>query len=292
MSEKHILFLVPIHNEAKGLPILLESFLSQTYSHFTVLIADNASTDNSRDIVKKYSERDSRIRYVFYDEFVSSSSSFKRAVQVALETEVFNYIQFVGGDDSVSDFIYLQDLENLLNSNLDLIFPKFKRDESPTFRQMNFVTSKSSFQLYCKMCANWDAVLTISAVYERDFFNEIANKYFVRMQLPSDDWWLSFDILSQKPRIGFADNAVYYKNRKKVGYKSSYHLGNSRIDSGSTNSKNFSNLQTVLNKTIVFPLKHHAQRVQFFQPIQILWAPLGVLIMSARYLSTLIFPLK
>jgi glycosyltransferase involved in cell wall biosynthesis len=92
LNKKHILFLVPIHNEAKGLPILLESFLSQTYSHFTVLIADNASTDSSRDIVKKYSERDSRIRYVFYDEFVSSPSSFKRAVQVALEKEGFEVV--------------------------------------------------------------------------------------------------------------------------------------------------------------------------------------------------------
>lgn len=292
MSEKHILFLVPIHNEAKGLSLLLESFLSQTYIHFTVLIADNASTDSSREIVKKYSERDSRIRYVFYDEFVSSTASFKRAVQLALDQEFFNYIQFVGGDDSISNFIYLKDLENLLDSNLDLIFPKFKRDVSQTFSQMNFVTIKSNFRLYCKMCANWDAVLTISAVYKRDFFNEIANKYFARMQLPSDDWWLSFDVLSEKPRIGFADNAVYYKNQKKVGYKSAYHLGNSKKDSSSTNSKYFSNLQTVLYKTIVFPLKHHAQRRRFFQPIQLLWVPLGVLIMSVRYFSSLIFSLK
>jgi len=292
LNKKHVLFLVPIHNEEDGLPILLESLLSQTYANFSIFIADNASTDGSRNIVIKYSERDSRIRFVFYDEFVSSAASFKRAVQIALEEEVFNYIQFVAGDDSISDFTYLQDLEELLNSNLDLIFPKFKRSESTTFCKINFVSNKSKFLLYCKMCINWDAVLTISALYEKEFFEEIVAKYFARVQLPSDDWWLSFDVLSHRPRLGFADDAVYYKNRKKKSYESSYHLGNLTRDDDATYSEFYSKLLTVWKKTAVFPVKHHTQRRQFLKLNQILWAPLGVLLMSIRYLSILIFRFK
>ena len=279
---------MPIHNEENGLPILLESLISQTYTHFTIFIADNASTDASRDIVMEYSERDSRIRFVFYDEFVSSHASHKRAVQIALEKEVFDYIQFLGGDDSLSEVSYLQNLEGLLNSNFHLIFPKFKRSESSSFCNLNFTSARPQFWLYLKMCVTWDAVLTISAIYEKNFFVNIANKYLDRMQLPSDDWWFSFDILSHSPSLGFADNAVYYKNRKTIGYKTSYHLGNSTTGDAGTNSKSAATIQTLLDKTVIFPFKHHMQRRQFFKQHQKLWVPLGGALMSIRYLVTLL----
>ncbi len=283
---------MPVHNEENGLPKLLESLLSQTYTHFTILIADNASTDGSRDIVMKYSQSDSRIRFVFFDEFVSSASSFKRAVKTALEQEVFNYIQFVGGDDFISEFSYLQDLEGLLASNLQLVFPRFKRSESNVFCNLGFTSCRSQFRLYVKMCLNWDAVLTISVLFEKEFFESIVVQYLDRLQFPSDDWWLSYDILSRGPRLGVADNAVYYKNRKNIGYKSSYHLGKSTTEKRITNSDFSKKLQTVLDKTFVFPLKHHIQRRQHLKQYEKLWVPLGILLMSIRYLSTLIFRFK
>ena len=52
---------VPTYNMAQWLPYAIESALNQTFSDFELLIQDNASTDKTRYIVKKY--QDSRISY-------------------------------------------------------------------------------------------------------------------------------------------------------------------------------------------------------------------------------------
>jgi len=53
-----------VYNTASYLPEAIESILSQTYTNFEFIIIDDGSTDCSRDIVQKYAEQDSRIRFV------------------------------------------------------------------------------------------------------------------------------------------------------------------------------------------------------------------------------------
>ena len=53
---------VPTYNRANYLPYTLSCLLQQTYRDFEVVISDNASTDNTADVVRQYN--DPRIRYV------------------------------------------------------------------------------------------------------------------------------------------------------------------------------------------------------------------------------------
>lgn len=53
--------IVPVYNTAKYLPQCLDSILSQTYKDIEVIVVNDASPDNSVDIIKKYAEKDSRI---------------------------------------------------------------------------------------------------------------------------------------------------------------------------------------------------------------------------------------
>jgi glycosyltransferase involved in cell wall biosynthesis len=55
---------MPVYNGERYLLRALDSLLSQTYSDFELVIADNASTDGTEDIVREYAARDARIRYI------------------------------------------------------------------------------------------------------------------------------------------------------------------------------------------------------------------------------------
>ena len=59
--------LLATYNGAKYLEDQLNSILSQTYSDFRLLISDDSSTDNTKEILEKYKEKDERIT-VFYQE--------------------------------------------------------------------------------------------------------------------------------------------------------------------------------------------------------------------------------
>lgn len=55
---------LPVFNGENLLSESIEALLGQTYEDFVLLISDNASTDSTPDICKKYMKRDERIRYV------------------------------------------------------------------------------------------------------------------------------------------------------------------------------------------------------------------------------------
>jgi len=55
---------LPVYNGEKYLGESLEALLGQSYEDFELIIADNASTDGTGDICRRYEKQDSRIRYV------------------------------------------------------------------------------------------------------------------------------------------------------------------------------------------------------------------------------------
>ena len=50
---------MPIYNAGRNLRESLDSLISQSFIDFEIIISDNASTDNTRDICLEYSDRKS-----------------------------------------------------------------------------------------------------------------------------------------------------------------------------------------------------------------------------------------
>jgi len=57
--------LIDNYNYAKFLPECIESVLNQTYRNFEVIIVDDGSKDNSKEIIEEYAKKDNRIKPVF-----------------------------------------------------------------------------------------------------------------------------------------------------------------------------------------------------------------------------------
>jgi glycosyltransferase involved in cell wall biosynthesis len=55
---------LPVYNGEKYLAESIEALLGQSYKDFELIISDNASTDSTADICRRYAEQDSRIRYM------------------------------------------------------------------------------------------------------------------------------------------------------------------------------------------------------------------------------------
>ena len=55
---------LPVFNGERYLSEAIESVLAQTFEDFEVVVSDNASTDGTAEIARRYAERDARVRYV------------------------------------------------------------------------------------------------------------------------------------------------------------------------------------------------------------------------------------
>ena len=59
-----VTILVPIYNVEKYIAKCLNSLIKQTYNNIEILAIDDGSPDNSKEIVLKFAERDSRIKLI------------------------------------------------------------------------------------------------------------------------------------------------------------------------------------------------------------------------------------
>jgi len=55
---------LPVYNGEKYLAQSIDALLGQSYEDFELIISDNASTDGTADICRRYLDQDSRIRYI------------------------------------------------------------------------------------------------------------------------------------------------------------------------------------------------------------------------------------
>ncbi len=94
MHSPLISILIPFKNTEDYLSDCLRSILNQTYTHWEVLIIDDASTDASYSIVKNFAENDSRIKL-----FKNSGNGIIDALQLALSKSKGELITRMDSDD-------------------------------------------------------------------------------------------------------------------------------------------------------------------------------------------------
>ena len=68
--------IIPSYNHANYLPRRIDSILNQSYTDIEIIILDDCSLDNSREIIAEYKALDSRITVVYNDH--NSGSTFKQ----------------------------------------------------------------------------------------------------------------------------------------------------------------------------------------------------------------------
>ncbi len=86
---------IPTYNRATEIHQAIDSILCQDFTDFELVICDNASTDNTEEVIRGYSDR--RIRYVKYSSLVSMYANHNRCLDLAAS----NWLVFVHSDDYI-----------------------------------------------------------------------------------------------------------------------------------------------------------------------------------------------
>lgn len=103
-------------NHDKYLTAAIESVINQIVSDIELIIVDDCSTDNSKQIIKKYSQLDNRIKSIFHDTNQGVATSLNDGLKVACG----KYVAFIDSDDDWN-INKLEEQLKILNSNEDLI---------------------------------------------------------------------------------------------------------------------------------------------------------------------------
>ena len=210
MTYPRISVIIPTYNRQKLLARAIESVLNQTFKDFELFIVDDGSTDNTKEVVREFQKRDSRIKYIWQE----NSGAPARPKNTGIKNAKGNYIAFLDDDDEwLSEKLEKQlelfeGLESdlgfvgcnilVINESNKKIWREYKipRYSSQIFFEEllegNFILTSSSimikkevldkiglFDENLKFGDDWDLWLRIAKKYKFDFAPEFLIKYYI-----------------------------------------------------------------------------------------------------------------
>ena len=115
MQNDLISIMVPVFNLENELPRCLDSILAQRYQNIEVVVVDDGSSDNSADVMRRYAEKDSRIKPVFQENGGVMSARLHGVREASGQ-----WIGFVDGDDEIEPDMYERLLKNAVAYHADI----------------------------------------------------------------------------------------------------------------------------------------------------------------------------
>ncbi|WP_374459874.1 glycosyltransferase family 2 protein [Chryseobacterium taeanense] len=116
------LIIIPAHNEENNLPFTLDSLQQQSCKDFKTVIVNDGSTDNTAEVIRKYTEEDFRFTTVNLQKSLHQpGSKVINAFKKGLETQDLNEFDIICKFDSDVIFPenYLEKIEEAFGNNAD-----------------------------------------------------------------------------------------------------------------------------------------------------------------------------
>ena len=143
MNEK-IDILMATYNGEKYVAEQIESILNQTYKNIRLVISDDCSSDNTKNILKKYEEKDERVKVFYQKQNLGYIKNFEFLLK-----QIENDIYMLSDQD---DFWLPEKIEKtyktLIEENADLVFSDLEVVDSnlktiyPSFNDFMLLTRK------------------------------------------------------------------------------------------------------------------------------------------------------
>ena len=106
-----ITIIIPTYNKVDYISQTIESALNQTYSNYEILIVDDASSDGTDLVIKKYIS--DKVRYIKHEKNLGPSITYNDGIRMAKS----EYVTILDNDDV------------LLPCHLDLVIDEFKKNK-------------------------------------------------------------------------------------------------------------------------------------------------------------------
>ena len=220
-----ISIIIPTYNYAQFLPEALESVFSQTFKNYEIIVVDDGSMDNTREIVGNYGER---VRY-----FYQANSGVSAARNKGIREAEGDYLAFLDADDLYRPE-FLEIMLAKIKEGYDWVGCDHIREEinTKTGEIIREVTQR-------QIDENWDSNELLRAFLRFDRIGS-PNKILVKRDLllnkaiffdiclnSREDWDFCLQMAEHRCRIGWVKDAlVVYRVRndasnstRRMGWK-------------------------------------------------------------------------
>lgn len=117
---KKISIIIPVYNSEDFLNTCLDSLTKQSYKNLEIILVNDGSPKNCKEIASEYMKKDERVKYVEHEK----NKGLFQARITGFENSTGDYIAFLDADDYVSGDFYRELIQKAEETNSDIVFGK------------------------------------------------------------------------------------------------------------------------------------------------------------------------
>lgn len=195
---------MPVYNAGDFLVEAIESIKKQTYKNWELIAIDDGSTDNSLDILKKYSTKNKKVRV-----YKAEHKGLPYALNLGLEKTKGEYIARMDADD-VNHPKRLETQLNYLRKHKDIILAgtqvtMISEDGKPLAKKSFPLSHNEIYKMMAYMMPIQHATIMVRSAY----FKNIA----YQNHTTAEDVSMFFKMLSKGKMANIKENLYFYRLR-------------------------------------------------------------------------------
>jgi glycosyltransferase involved in cell wall biosynthesis len=178
-----ISIVTPVYNSSHYIKETIASVLEQTYSYWEMIIIDDFSDDESRNIIEDYVKKDKRIKALYNEKNIGTAQSRNRGIKLSKG----KYIAFLDSDDTWLPKKLERQLKLMKEKNIPMSYVAYyTMDHKNTITAFHPVEEQVS---YTKLLKNPSMIGTLTMIYDTEklgkfYFKNIGHEdYIVKLKI-------------------------------------------------------------------------------------------------------------
>lgn len=207
--------IVPVYNTGKYLPECLDSLVNQTLDDIEIICVNDGSTDNSKDILKKYAEKYSSIKLIN----LKVNAGLSNARNVGIRASKGNYLGFIDSDDFVNSTYYEILYMSARKTNSDIVGGNVLYLFKTRRTEKTYITTYNEI-INLKIIHNFkdkESMILTTAVWNKIFKKELIlkNKITFPNRLFWEDNSFLYKAVLYSKNIYINNEAIYFWRKRK-----------------------------------------------------------------------------
>ena len=161
-----ISIIIPVYNGQAYIRRCVESLINQTYKNIEIIIVNDGSIDNTKDICEEIKKRDDRILLLSI-----KNGGVANARNLGIQQSSGNYIMFVDADDYIEDNMCESLMNILIKEDADIVVSKAIDEDNNgnVIQEVNLSSSKwINYDENYNFCSKYSHFVCWGALYKKD----------------------------------------------------------------------------------------------------------------------------
>lgn len=193
--------ILPTYNRSNILDLTIRNILNQSYLEFELIIINDASKDNTLNIIKKYLSKDTRIKLI--NNYKNLGCAKSREVGLAAASS--EYIVFIDDDDFWDENKLLKQINSINVSNADISICDYYIE---SLNHKTYKSMRAFAENFKKQILNNPGPFFQTIMIKKSLFEQI-NEPFDTKSIPSEDWNFFIELSKVNPKFTYVNEPLF-----------------------------------------------------------------------------------